>query len=110
MSAEPETPAAPVWGDVAADMAALGVTYRRFNHWINRGYLGTDPGFTHPGTGYTRRLDDVTLRRAAAMGALLQIGITPGWYASAVAEQLAERGSFEITMPSIAARLEFTYR
>jgi hypothetical protein len=107
MSADTTAPpeAAMAWADVRDYMASFGVTYRRFDHWVNRGFLGA--GLEFPGTGYRRPLDPMTLRRAAAMGALAQMGVTPGWFSSAVAAQLAEQGSVHISLPRITASITF---
>lgn len=108
MSAEPVTTHPLVWRDVETAMERYGVTYRRFDHWINRGFLG--PDLQHPGSGYTRLLDVETLRRAAALGALCQIGLTPGPKAADIARRLVKRGRLTVRTPSITAEIQLTLK
>lgn len=106
MSAEPAAPLR--WRDVETAMERYGVTYRRFDHWINRGYLG--PDLQYPGTGYTREIDPETLRRAAALGLLCQIGVTPGPKAADIARRLVKRGRATVRTRNITAEIQITLK
>lgn len=57
-------------------MARLGITYRQFDHWSSRGYLG-GPSLTGHGTGNPRMLTNDQIRVLRRMGELVNRGMTP---------------------------------
>ena len=61
-------------GTEAACLAA-GISYRRLDHWIMKGWIEADP--VHPGSGRPRRMTEHEVAVARLMARLVQSGVQP---------------------------------
>ena len=85
MSARTHPPANAAWESVK-DIP--GITYRRLDHWIRKGYISCGFEGDECGSGHWRTLDGAEIRVVALMVALVTAGLTPA-AAAPVARSLA---------------------
>jgi DNA-binding transcriptional MerR regulator len=66
----------------------LGVSYRRIDYWVRRGYLAPE-GDPTPGTGSVRAFGPEAVRRARSLVRLIRAGLAPAAAARALDAQRA---------------------
>src|SRR5262245_58338550 len=93
------------WADVADTLRHFGVTYRQFDYWARMGYLGDD--LIPHGSGIPRDITPMAIRRAAVMGALIEMGFATGDLAALYAHRLAENGDAVMDTAYLTVRFEF---
>jgi hypothetical protein len=78
-----KSPGLPVCNGCTGDW--LGVTYRRLDHWVRRGYLrpGRQEAGTRHSSGSYRTWTPAELETARLMGRLTRAGLTPAAAAKA---------------------------
>lgn len=80
-----------------------GVTYRRIDYWVRRGYLR--PANPAPGTGYARKFTVDDAVRVAAIDELSRLGVALGDLTETQRDCLLDEGRYATTYGAVSIDL-----
>lgn len=87
-----------------APQAALraGITYRQFDHWWRKGWIGSGP----IGQGHLREITAPEMRRIMRLAALVSAGMNPQLAAAALDRAIEDNGAAVIVTGSVRIIVE----